>query len=52
MKNFSKIFWSIALILVIIILGVLGFGYYKKVTLKASNPIVTMEIQDYGTVKI
>ncbi len=52
MKNLSKIFWSIALILIIIILGVLGFGYYKKLTLNISNPIVTMEIQNYGTVKI
>ena len=52
MKNLSKIFWSISLILIIIILGVLGFGYYKKLTLNISNPIVTMEIQNYGTVKI
>ena len=52
MKNFSKIFWSIALILIIIILGVLGFGYCKKLTLKTSNPIVTMEVQDYGTIKM
>ena len=48
----SIIIWSIALILIIAILGVIVFGYYKKSTLKASNPIVTMEIENYGTVKI
>ena len=48
----SIIIWSIALILIIAILGVIVFGYYKKSTYKASNPIVTMEIENYGTVKI
>lgn len=52
MKNISKVFWIIALILIIIILGVLGLGYYKKITLNTSNPIVTMEIENYGTVKM
>ena len=52
MKIISKVFWIIALILIIIILGVLGWGYYKKITLNTSNPIVTMEIENYGTVKM
>ncbi len=52
MKNFSKAFWLIALGLIIIILGVLGFGYYKKLTLNIPNPTVTMEIENYGTVKL
>ena len=52
MKNISKVFWLIALILIIVILGVLGWGYYKKITLNTSNPIVTMEIENYGTVKM
>lgn len=34
------------------ILGGLCYGYYKKQTLKISNPIVTMEVENYGTIKI
>jgi peptidyl-prolyl cis-trans isomerase B (cyclophilin B) len=50
--NKKNIFWGIALILVLIILGTLVFGYYKKQTLNISNPIVTMEVENFGTVKI
>lgn len=52
MKNISKICWLIALVLIIILLGVLVFGYYKKKTLNIPNPTVTMEIENYGTVKL
>lgn len=52
MKNFSKAIWIIALVLIIIILGVIGFGYYKKKTLNIPNPTVTMEIENYGTIKL
>lgn len=51
-KKIANIFWVIALILIILLLGTLSLGYYKKETLNISNPIVTMEIQNYGTVKI
>lgn len=43
---------SIALIIVLGIIGFMVYGYYHKVTLEVKNPIVTMEIADYGTVKI
>lgn len=49
----KKIF--LASLLLILILGAIGFmvyGYYHKINLKAENPVVTMEIADYGTVKI
>lgn len=52
MKNFSKAIWIIALVLIIIILGVIGFGYYKKKTLNIPNPTVTMEVENYGTIKL
>lgn len=54
MKNnkMTKIITIIALVLIIMILGVLIYGYYKKKTINVSNPIVTMEIENYGTVKI
>ena len=43
---------TLALILILGIIGFMAYGYYHKVNLKAENPIVTMEIADYGTVKI
>ena len=43
---------SIALIIVLGVIGFMAYGYYHKATLKAQNPIVTMEIADYGTVKM
>ena len=51
-NKISKICFIIALILIIIILGGLTFGYYKKQTLNISNPIVTMEVENYGTIKL
>ncbi len=52
MKNLGKIIWVIALIAIIVLIGVVGFGYYKKATFKAQNPIVTMEVENFGTVKM
>lgn len=49
----KKIFLtSLALIIILGTLAYMAYGYYHKVTLKAENPIVTMEIADYGTVKM
>ena len=30
MKNVGKFIWVIALIAIIVLIGVVGFGYYKK----------------------
>ena len=51
-KKTKNIICIIALILIIVILGGLCYDYYKKQTLKISNPIVTMEVENYGTIKI
>lgn len=48
----KQIILIIAIILVIAIIGWLGFGYYQKVFVKVQNPIATMEIEGYGTVKV
>ena len=42
----------IAIILVIGLIGGLCYGYYEKVFAKKQNPIATMEIEGYGTIKI
>lgn len=53
MKIVKNILIIIILILVIAGIGVLGYGIYNKITFKkASNPIATMEIEGFGTVKI
>ena len=51
MKN-SKIWLIIVLVVLLIIGAVLGFGYYQKLTENKQNPVVTMNIKDYGTIKI
>ena len=48
----GKIVTLLIFIILIVILGGLCFGYYKKQTLNINNPIVTMEVEDYGTIKI
>lgn len=52
MKKVSKIIWVIALVVLVIFIGVIGYGYYKKVTLKVENPVATIEVENFGTVKI
>ena len=51
-KKVKNICWGIAIILLIVILGGLIFEIYKKQTLNIANPIVTMEVENYGTIKI
>lgn len=51
-KKISVICYIIALILIIAILGGIVYGYYKKVTLNTKNPVVTMEVENFGTIKI
>lgn len=52
MKLAEKIIWIVALIAVIVLIGVLGYGYYQKVTYNPQNPIATMEVEGFGTIKI
>lgn len=48
----KNIIWIIALILVIVLIGILGYGYYQKVTKEVKNPIATMEVENFGTIKM
>lgn len=52
MKNKKLTVSIIALIFVLILASFLGYGYYQKATFKLQRPIVSMEIEDYGTIKI
>lgn len=52
MKN-NKLAVSIILfIFVLILAGFLAYGYYQKMNYKLQRPVATMEIEDYGTVKM
>lgn len=50
--KFKNIIWIIALILVIVLIGVIGYGYYKKATMEIKKPVATMEVENFGTIKI
>lgn len=51
MKKFGKVL-IIFLIIVIALIGTLCYGYFRKATYEAENPIVTIEVADYGTIKL
>ena len=48
----KRILLIMVIVILIALIGVLVYGYYKKLTNEVKNPIVTMEIADYGTIKI
>ena len=48
----KKTFLIIGIILLIIGIGFVGYGFYLKKTTNIQNPIATMEVEDYGTIKI
>lgn len=52
MKNNKLTLSIIALIVVLLLGGLLSFGYYQKATYKLQRPVVTMEIENFGTVKM
>lgn len=52
MKNLKNIMWIVALLIVIVLIGTLCYGYYKKATMEVKNPVATMEVENFGTVKM
>ena len=52
MKVFLRILLVIAIIIVIAGIGYVGYGFYQKITVEEKNPIATMEVEGYGTIKI
>ena len=52
MKKTGIVITIIALMLVIVLMGGICYGYYKKLTEEIINPIVTMEVEGYGTIKL
>ena len=52
MKTFKNILWIIVLIIILALVGVIAFGYYRNATMEVKNPVATMEVENFGTVKI
>ena len=52
MKKVKNILWVIALLVIIVLIGIVGFNFYKKATMEVKNPIVTMEVENFGTIKM
>ena len=52
MKKIKIIIAILALIVILGLIGLVCFGYYKKATLNVQNPVATMEVENFGTVKI
>ncbi len=52
MKDLNKILVIIATIIIAGLIVFVGYGIIKKSTQKSRNPIVTMDIEGYGVVKI
>ena len=52
MKKFLKVILIILIIASIIGIGYLGYGYYKKLTRNVQNPIATIEVENFGTIKV
>ena len=52
MKKFKNILWVLALIILIVLIAGIGYGYYKNATMEVKNPIATIEVENYGTIKV
>ena len=48
----SKIIIIIAIIAAILAIAIVCMGIVKKLTMKVQNPIATIEVKDYGTIKV
>lgn len=48
----NNLIMIIAIILVIVALITVSLGILKKSTMKVQNPVATMEVQDFGTIKV
>ena len=52
-KGFIKnLILIVAIVAVLVLIGMLCYGYFMKKNYNPGNPIATMEVENYGTVKI
>ena len=51
MGKLKNILWIVALIVLIVLIGVVAYGYYQNATMEVKRPVATMEVENFGTVK-
>lgn len=51
MGKFKNIIWIIALVVLIVLIGVVAYGYYRNATMEVTRPVATMEVENFGTVE-
>lgn len=51
-KTWLRILLILGIILVLAGIIYVGYGIYKKLTLDIPNPVATIEVEDYGTIKV
>lgn len=52
MKTFKQIILILCIIAMLVGIGFLIYGYVNKGSYKAENPVATIEVKDYGTIKV
>ncbi len=52
MNKFLKILLIIAIIAAIVGIVFLGYGYIKKSTMEVKKPVATIEVENFGTIKV
>lgn len=52
MKKSNKLIMIIAILVLIALIVYVGYGIYQKATFEVQNPVVTMEVEGFGTMKI
>ena len=51
MGKFKNLIWIIALIILIVLIGGISYGYYRNATMEVTRPVATMEVENFGTIK-
>ena len=52
MKKVQTILWCVACLVIIVLIAWIGYGYYKNATMEVKNPVATMEVENFGTIKM
>lgn len=51
-KSTKEIIIIIAIAIVLILIAIIGYGIISKATMEVKNPVATIDIQDFGTIKV
>ena len=52
MNKFVKVLLILLIILALVGIGALGYNYVQKATEEVQNPVATIEVENFGTIKI